>query len=115
MASAWRAFLLNGAAFCCCRRRFVHWENDPGDEELDGFPQGAGGMAVPRYLQVRFAPTSCCGVTVAWFMYQAAVAEEEKVVREWFGFMSRPIAHTCGRQGEQSVVCVVLLQHLVGI
>lgn len=39
----------------CCRH--VHWENDPGDEQqLQTMATGAGGAAVPRYLQALQEP-----------------------------------------------------------
>jgi mRNA (2'-O-methyladenosine-N6-)-methyltransferase len=29
----------------------VHWENDPGDKQMQTMATGAGGLAVPKYLQ----------------------------------------------------------------
>jgi hypothetical protein len=37
-------------------RRHVHWENDPGDEAPRDLATGAGGLAVPRYLQALQEP-----------------------------------------------------------
>lgn len=34
----------------------MHWENDPGDEAPQDLATGAGGLAVPRYLQALQEP-----------------------------------------------------------
>jgi hypothetical protein len=40
----------------CCPRRYVHWENDPGDDQMQAMATGAGGLAVPKYLQALQEP-----------------------------------------------------------
>jgi mRNA (2'-O-methyladenosine-N6-)-methyltransferase len=34
----------------------VHWENDPGDDQMQAMATGAGGLAVPKYLQALQEP-----------------------------------------------------------